>query len=391
MKNKQNWFYQIVTLMLILVGLLSAMPLSVSAIGEVTPTPAPMTNPTIDVEALMDEALASLQAGDFMTTIDLTNQVLTVDPENIEAYVFRGVAHVRLGRNQDGLNDFTTGLEYAPYSFNLYIFRGDTYAAMGDNVSALLDYEKAIEIYPLNLDAFSRRAEIYYALGDNVSGDIDDFIANGLTRADDGDLQAAIDFFTSAIQTGGATPAVALAYYSRGITYLNMEDDAGAIQDFTGALSINPNLHNAYLARGISYRQAGDLQRAGSDFQQRITIHGAETIPTSMAIGDTVELEMVYRRVYSITFSGSEGQRVSLSARDMEPTMIDPLIALLDPQGNPIAGDDDFGAATGGEVDAEITDFILPATGSYTLLVSHAEGGYAVGFEGLVRVSIQGQ
>jgi hypothetical protein len=75
----------------------------------------------------------------------------------------------------------------------------------------------------------------------------------------------------------------------------------------------------------------------------------------------------------------------------MEPTMIDPLIALLDPQGNPIAGDDDFGAATGGEVDAEITDFILPATGSYTLLVSHAEGGYAVGFEGLVRVSIQGQ
>ena len=183
----------------------------------------------------------------------------------------------------------------------------------------------------------------------------------------------------------------ALSASSLRITYLNMEDDAAAIQDFTSALSVNPNLHNAYLARGISYRKAGDLQRAGSDFQQRITIHGAEVIPNSMAIGDTIDVEMAYRRVYSITFSGSEGQRVSLTARDVEPTMIDPLIALLDPQGNALAGDDDFGASTGGEVDAEIADFILPATGTYTLLVSHAEGGYAVGFEGLVRVSIQAQ
>jgi Tfp pilus assembly protein PilF len=387
MNNKHS--YRFVLLVVVLISLLVSMIAPVSAIGEVTPTPVPSVDPEVDIDALLAEALTSLQNGQFMATIDATTQVLGADPENLEAYLYRGVAQVRLGRNQDGLNDFTQGLDVAPYFYNLYIFRGDTYASMGDNVNALLDYEKAIEINPLSEESFSRRAETYYQLGDTASGDVDDFIANGLNRLGSGDTQAAIDFFTSAIEMGGTSPAVAVAYYNRGITYLNLEDEAAAIQDFTGAMNVNPRLHNAYLARGISYRQAGDLERAGSDFQQRITIHGAETIQQTMAIGETVDVEMAYRRVYSITFSGSEGQRVTISARDSETTMIDPLFALLAPDGSAIAGDDDFGAANGGELDSEIVDFILPASGTYTLLVSHAEGGYDFGFEGIVQVSIR--
>ena len=51
---------------------------------------------------------------------------------------------------------------------------------------------------------------------------------------------------------------------------------------------------------------------------------------------------------------------------------VDPLIALLDPDGTPIAGDDDMG----GVLDSLVENFELPADGTYTLVVSHANGGY---------------
>jgi hypothetical protein len=60
---------------------------------------------------------------------------------------------------------------------------------------------------------------------------------------------------------------------------------------------------------------------------------------------------------------------------------------LLDPDGNPIAGDDDTGLGMNG-LDAMVEDFELPSDGTYTLLVSHAEGGYIFGFSGMIEVEI---
>lgn len=356
------------------------------AIGEVTPTPAPQeTTPTINIPALIEDALAALQSGQYMSAVNATDQILAVEPENVEALTIRGVSYVRLNRFQQAIDDFTAGITIAPYQWDLLLLRGDTYVLMSDNVSALLDYDQAIEIYPLNFDAFARRAELNYNMGNNREGDVDDFIARGIEAMGGGDLQSARDYFSAAIDGGSGTSAGAVAYYNRGISQLDQGKDDLAIADFTSALAANPRLHNAYLARGISYRQAGDIQLAGSDFFNRITLHGRETLEQSMAVGDTIEVEMAYRRVYSITFEGQEGQVVTISARDAVDTAIDPLIALLDPQGNPIAGDDDFG----GVLDSLIEDFTLPASGSYTLLVSHAEGGYQFGFEGIVTVEIE--
>jgi pre-peptidase len=95
---------------------------------------------------------------------------------------------------------------------------------------------------------------------------------------------------------------------------------------------------------------------------------------------------MAYRRVYAISFEGEAGQEINITARDFGGAFTDPLIALLGPDGEPIAGDDDFG----GGLDSEIDNFELPEDGTYTLLVSHAEGGYDFGFQGIVRVDIDG-
>ena len=60
---------------------------------------------------------------------------------------------------------------------------------------------------------------------------------------------------------------------------------------------------------------------------------------------------------------------------------MDPLLVLLDVQGLPVLGNDDGG----GQKDALIADYELPQDGVYTLMVSHANGGY----EGKIRVSLR--
>ena len=90
---------------------------------------------------------------------------------------------------------------------------------------------------------------------------------------------------------------------------------------------------------------------------------------------------MAFARVQAITFEANAGDEVTISARMADDSGVDPLLVLLDENGEPIAGDDDGG----GQLDSQIPNFRLPQTGSYTILVSHANGGY----EGVIAITIR--
>ena len=78
-----------------------------------------------------------------------------------------------------------------------------------------------------------------------------------------------------------------------------------------------------------------------------------------------------------IHFEGNEGDVVTMTASSTEA---DPVIVLLGPDNQPLAGDDD----SGNSIDSLISEFELPEDGTYTLLVSHAGGGSY----GSIRVSL---
>lgn len=373
----------VVLLLLLLLGSLVA---PAAAIDEVTPTPAPDQEPgEVDIEALLDAGLQDLQEQRWRSAISNMDQVLEMDSENVTAYVIRGVAYSRLGRFSLAIEDFTSAIDLAPYTWDYYIFRGDAYSQLGDTSNALLDYTAAIDVYPFNDLAFARRAELHFQLGDQTAGQFDELMAQALGIYLNGNSALAVELFSDAIALGEDVPSLAVAYDMRGINYTILGDNEAALEDYDRAIEINPEMHHAYLARGIVHREAGDLEQAGSDFANRINLLGEQFVDVRASVGDTLELEMAYRRVYRVLFVGEAGQTVSLSASDSGGTIIDPLIALLDPEGNPIAGDDDFG----GDLNSLIDNFTLPQSGTYTLLLSHAEGGYDFGFEGVVIVTIE--
>ena len=75
------------------------------------------------------------------------------------------------------------------------------------------------------------------------------YVSNGIEYGQKGEYQEAIDDFTSAIKIN---PELALAYNNRGIAYGNLGKVQEAIDDFNIAVKMNPDDANAYYYRGIS-------------------------------------------------------------------------------------------------------------------------------------------
>lgn len=386
--RKFAWMLSLFAVLLFALSISFATPLSVSAIGEVTPTPAPEDpvedQEEVDVEGLIEEGLANIQDGEFRSALAKMDIVIAADPSIMTAFLIRGVANNQLGLTDDAIADFSSAIELSPWEFDLYIFRGDAYRSEGALTDALLDYDQAVRINPLTSATYLRRSDVNYELGDSTAGDVDDLISRGLGASNLGDVDSAFGFLDEAIETGEGLTSIGTAYYVRAITNMRLGETDAAFEDYENALLADPNLHNVYLGRGILHRQNGDLLAAGEDFFIRIIIHGNEIVEAEMEIGETIEVDMAYRRIVAISFEGEAGQEITISADDFGGTVVDPLIALLDPEGNPIAGDDDFGGALNSLID----NFELPEDGTYTILVSHAEGGYAFGFNGIVEVEI---
>lgn len=370
----------------LLAGMLVMLPVApAQAIGEITPTPSP--TPFFDVEAMIDQAVADIQQGNLTAAIEAMDQVLEIEPENSNAYFIRGIAYSQEGRFNRAIDDFTRGIEIVPYDWTLYTFRGDAYAQIDDIGQAMMDYDRAIYLNPRFENAYRSRSALNFRLGNADEAVIDDTIAQGISRSSFDDAEGAIELFTDVIEnTEDPLEEIANAYYNRALVMFADEDWDSIINDLNNALELQSDMHDSYLARGIALQESGDTQRAGVDFVRRMELLEINSFDDTLdGYNAPLTVEMQYGSVYRITFEGTAGDVITATARSADPEVdfVDPLLALMAPDGSPIAGDDDFG---GGELelDSMIKAFELPDDGTYTLVVSHANGGY----EGMIEVLV---
>ena len=385
--------------------LLSGLPLA--AIGEVTPTPpgieiVPSATPTplpppptaapsnpsplnpgpSDIDEQLNEAVRAIQAGETDRAINILNGVISQDPQNGEAYLIRGIANLQGGNTLRAIDDFSRTIDIIPSSSSAYVFRGDALIAAGDAEAALADYNYALFLNPRDIQAYIGRGTLYNQQGETTLAQIDGQIAQGLTSLNIGNVEAAQRLFSQAIDqsTANDTPS-AEAYYNRGLSYLTAANEVAAASDLSNALEIDAQMHDAYLARGIAERLLGNAQAAGRDFQRRIELLERRSAVESITRNQPLDIVMAYGVVYRIQFEAMGGDVVTITARDRDGVFVDPLIALIDPSGIALTGDDDFG----GDLDSLIESYRIPADGTYTILVSHANGG----FDGPVRVELR--
>ena len=93
----------------------------------------------------------------------------------------------------------------------------------------------------------------------------EDWFKSARAKASSRDYEEAIDDYTKALTIN---PEFADAYFHRGILKGRLGDAKGAISDADQAIKINPQHAMAYASRGIAEESLGDLQRACADWRK---------------------------------------------------------------------------------------------------------------------------
>ncbi len=158
-----------------------------------------------------------------------------------------------------------------------------------------------------------------------------------------------------------------------GVTYRYLGEYEASIIHIGMAMRLDESYTLPYLSRGITFEEMGNQEASAADYYRYAMLNRSRTLFHAELDGDSsFELPMREGWVYSIPFDAKRGQTLDIDVSTVAPGFVDPLIILIGPEGQALTGDDDISRS---EYDATISEYKVPASGQYTLVVSHAEGG----------------
>jgi tetratricopeptide (TPR) repeat protein len=179
----------------------------------------------------------------------------------------RGVARLRLGDQQGGINDFSAASELpgapAETVAGALINRGSTKGQLGDSQGAMADYTALIKLKGATAE------QVAIAL-----------LFRGISKSQQGDSMGAMADYTTLVDLKGApTEQVARALVNRGIAKGKQGDLKDAIADFTAVIELKDataeQLARALANRGIAEGRQGNPQGAVADYTALVELKGA--------------------------------------------------------------------------------------------------------------------
>ncbi len=179
----------------------------------------------------------------YREAIRIYNALLRIDPQDSEAYFFRGVAKGNLDDNLGAEGDFSLAIEYNPVYMMAYHHRAIARMLLGNYDEALDDFAKAIDLRPDVAGAYYSRGYTY--------------LMNRRFEAAIQDLDTYI-FYNN---------RVADAYLLRGEAWLQLRDTVRAVQDYDTAIRTNREDPDGYLRRGALAMDQGRYEDALADFE----------------------------------------------------------------------------------------------------------------------------
>ncbi|CAD5951673.1 Translocon at the outer membrane of chloroplasts 64 [Planktothrix agardhii] len=218
---------------------------------------------------------AYIQLGQYQQTIEDCTQIISIDPDNIPAYVRRGFARLSLEEYQQSLEDSNRAISLISLTFNqthtdswlsqAYAQQGDAHQALGNSNEAIENYQKALDIVP-NDDL---RAKLD-ALNNAKNHLFEQYFNQGITLVNQENYQQAIEQFTRALTLN---PNHADAYVWRGYVYHCLNKYQEVIDNCNQAIRLNPNHANAYGNRANAYNYLKNYEQAINDCNQAIRLN----------------------------------------------------------------------------------------------------------------------
>jgi len=261
---------------------------------------------------------------------------------------------------------------------------------------AVLDLSLFILVNPTYTLGYFARAQGYMGLNnlDGALKDVDQAIATAPSGST-ADYGAALYSMRAEIEGQQKNPEGSFKDYSqsitikptvqalgsRGLLYLGQGNYQSALTDLNGALALDSSNPALYIYKGVADTGLKDVQAAGADYVDFFNaIQPHPTIHDPIQTGQVITLQVDQGVVTVLPFTAKAKQYVSALAVARSGS-VDPLLALIDSTGKPLTGDDD----SGGNSNALILNYQVPADGNYGLIVGHSLGG----FTGTVLVQFQ--
>ena len=348
-------------------GLILALSFACGFVQSVQAVNADQTTNKVTCTAEQGQAL--IDEGRFKDAIRIFSCVIDDQPTEIEGYRGRMEAALMLGSFSDAVGDFSRLTAYAlplhpdaediimdGYAARLALASDDIVALTGASFTrwCFFHYPKAIhlvnqllEVDPDGLYGNLFRGSSRLLQGVNV-------------KEGKADLERAIGF---APESAGVHFIVADAY-----TY-GPFDPQRAFYEASLALQLGLDTPRIHAILASSYIAFGDLLSAADHIQTHIDYVTSELLPTpSLAAWESLDLYFVPGRTYEIPIPIVSGQAVSILTASPSHDIWDSIMVLLDEDGTPVIGNDDFSGYLAG-----FEDWVAAETGTYHMRVTTFE------------------
>lgn len=244
--------------------------------------PPPQSQPNRNVPALLDAAIAQLEAGQNAAARAHCERALYLQPKNVDALHLLGLILCAAGDSEKGLKLLRRAIAFQPRQPAALNNLGNILKDLGRHDEALGSYDKALAIDPTLAEALYNSGNALRELGRPAEAvarydralilrpDYAQALANrGNALGDLGRLDEALASFDRAV---AANPDLAEAHYNRGNALAALDRGTAALASYDRALALNPSYVDALNNRGIVLQQARRYADASASYDRALAI-----------------------------------------------------------------------------------------------------------------------
>src|SRR5918998_804142 len=177
-------------------------------------------------DPLFEEGLGYLESKEYHKAIKCFDKAIEVDPKNAAAWSEKGYTLNELGNLLEAIKCFDKALQIDPKNVFAYRGKGDALRRSRWHKEAIKCFDKAIEVDPKNAAVLNDK---------------------GTALLEVKEYEEAIECFDKAIETEKRP----IYLCNKGLALGRLEKNKEAIECYDKAIGINPNLADAWLARGL--------------------------------------------------------------------------------------------------------------------------------------------
>lgn len=207
-------------------------------------------------------------------SIEIINELLVVDPNDVDLFYIRGHAWVN-SNIMNAFMDFNRCLELDSSNSKYWAARGACCSKMNHLENALEDFDRCIKIDPSNIETLNNRAGVYCLLSrfkdafDDLKKSMELDSNKGVTWGQKGSVHLRKGDFDEAIKclqrSVDIDPNNRDAWINKGMAHENKKEYDDAINCYTKCILLNRDDTYAYIYRGRAYSHKRQYEFVLSD------------------------------------------------------------------------------------------------------------------------------